>query len=79
MSPLASVIARAVAVVLTAFAAASLAQGGPAAACDQRRDQCRTACFDKYATRDDAAFARCKDACNKEWLACSSGRGNMTR
>ena len=46
----------------------------PAIRCDAKRDQCRAACFDKFASRDEAAFGKCKEGCNQEWLACSGKR-----
>jgi len=73
MRLIATVLARAFAVAALAFVAARIADGAGSGACAERRDRCRTACFDKFATRDEAAFARCKETCNREWLACSGG------
>jgi hypothetical protein len=66
--------------LLFAIALAEALVGEPAGAqkpapCDARRDACRVSCFDRYARRDEDAFARCKEECNRAWLACSSGGG----
>ena len=41
--------------------------------CDARRDACRSACFDKFASKSEDAFAKCKEDCNAAWLACGGG------
>jgi hypothetical protein len=63
----------AVAALLVAGALAARAQPvRPTAACDAQRDRCRGDCFDRFSRGDAAAFARCKDACNRTWLGCTS-------
>lgn len=44
---------------------------GEAGACEAKRDSCRSACFDKFASKSEDAFAKCKEQCNAAWLSCS--------
>jgi hypothetical protein len=55
----------------------SLAQPAPGettSPCDAKRDGCRASCFDRFASRDEDAYAKCKEACNRDWLACSAAK-----